>query len=294
MSDERNAPGAAMGNLPRGIGPADWPTWGALPAVRLSQALLLSIGGEPDDWPDYGLQEVGQSLLERRRVALSHLRAGHLVLLEHNEAEPMESVISLAEFGAWARVLGWELPSQFPSDPPNRFRLGELSYWLAIRQCGGSSFRDAVERAVLSENWRKELRDAVHRGELRVREPTTHSLIDTFYDDAVVLLDDLRPFLEARGLARLLSSVQQSVAVDASEASDAAKQAGVDSRAQETPDARRARLRARYDEVKATGVRDYAQRVAEEESITPARLRQILADTRERKPASPFDWRRKR
>ena len=161
--DECAAPGVLMGKLPRGIGPADWEKWGMLPAVRLSQALLLSIGGEPDDWPDYGVQEVGKSLLERRRIALSHVRAGQLPLLER-EAEPIESTVSLFNFATWALGLGWQLPSEFPIDIPSHFRFGSLPCWLAIRQHEGCSFRDILKREVTSTNWKKELRDAARRG----------------------------------------------------------------------------------------------------------------------------------
>lgn len=45
----------------------------------------------------------------------------------------------------------------------------------------------------------------------------------------------------------------------------------------ETSTQRRERLARRYREVKATGVNDYAQRVADEEKITTGRLRQILS-----------------
>lgn len=119
MSDERDAPGAAMGSLPRGIGPADWSIWGALPAVRLSQALLLSIGGEPDDWSE-NIQEVGQTLLARHRIALSHLRAGQLPLLERDNARPIESTVSLADFAAWAHGLGWKMPRQLSTATSER------------------------------------------------------------------------------------------------------------------------------------------------------------------------------
>lgn len=293
FSDEERAGQSflSMGKLPRGIGPADWEKWAMLPAVRLSQALLLSIGGEPDDWPDYGVQEVGQSLLERRRIALSHVRAGQLPLLER-ETEPIESTVSLADFATWARGLGWQLPSDFPSDVSRHFRFGSLARWLAIRQHEGSSFRDILEREVVSANWTKELRDAAHRGELRVREPTTHSLVDTPYADAIVLTAELRQFLAARSLSHLLEPAKRVEVGDAAETPDA--QAGVDASKEETPEVRRDRLRARFDEVKATGVRDYSKRVADEEGITPARLRQILKEKSPPQPASPFDFWRKR
>ncbi len=257
-----------------------------LPAVRLSQALLLSIGGEPDDWPECGIQEVGQLLLERRRIAISHLRAGNLPLLELYEAEPIESTVLLADFAAWARALAWQLPAKFPCSP-SAIRYADLPYWLATKQRAGHVFKDQLYRGMLRLNWEGDLRKAVQRGQLQVRTPATREPIDTPYDDAVVLVADLLPFLESRGLAHLLQPIERAEASSASETFDA--QAGIDAPEHETPEARRARVRARYDEVRATGVRDYAKRVADEEGITTARLRQILREKRERKLASPFD-----
>ena len=107
-----------------------------------------------------------------------------------------------------------------------------------------------------------------------------------------MLTAELRPFLEGRGLAHLLEAAKRAEVGDAAETPDA--QAGVDASEAESPEARRARLRARFDEVRATGVRDYAKRVADEEGITPARLRQILNSKPQPQPASPFDLWRKR
>lgn len=65
----------------------------------------------------------------------------------------------------------------------------------------------------------------------------------------------------------------------------------------ETPSQRRERLQGRHAEVKASGVKDYAKRVADEERITTARLRQILsgkADQPTPTAADPFGRARQR
>lgn len=216
MSDERDAPGAAMGSLPRGIGPADWSIWGALPAVRLSQALLLSIGGEPDDWSET-IQEVGQTLLERRRIALSHLRAGRLPLLERDDARPIESTISLAEFGNWARRLGWQLPSELPGAAPivnasdlteatrhiddndwqTPIRFGDLAHRIAKLKYPNDLTRYGFARLELES----ELAEAALRGELKVRNALTGGTLRDPHPGGEVFIDDLRPFLAERGMS---------------------------------------------------------------------------------------------
>lgn len=89
--------------------------------------------------------------------------------------------------------------------PAHEIRYGDLAEWLAARQYPGGDFRGTAERAVAADNWRRDLRRAVTRGELVVRAPNTHEPIDMPWDGAFVLTSELRPFLEARGLGHLLT-----------------------------------------------------------------------------------------
>ena len=108
--DQRD--GKSIGRLPRGIGHTQWGVWSAIPTAKLWQALLLSMDGEPRDWDKRG-QELGESFLERSEIAVLHVEAGTLPLLNRDRERPQESTVSLTAFVKWAQGLGWELPKGF-------------------------------------------------------------------------------------------------------------------------------------------------------------------------------------
>jgi len=108
--DQRD--GKSIGRLPKGIGHTQWGVWSAIRSARLWQALLLSMDGEPRDWDKRG-QELGEGFLERSEIAMLHIEAGTLPLLNRDRERPQESTVSLASFVKWAHGLGWELPNQF-------------------------------------------------------------------------------------------------------------------------------------------------------------------------------------
>lgn len=78
----------------------------------------------------------------------------------------------------------------------------------------------------------------------------------------------------------------------AEQESQQAKPEAIASESEETPDERRTRLIARREELKKQGVRNFNQKIAEEEGISPQRVKQLLGCNRKTPKAAkatPFD-----
>ncbi len=96
-------------------GPPDWDMWQSLPTAMLWEAVSLSLDIGPIAVEQVvQLPEHAPEYLKRLRIAESHLAAGTVLRLVSGALGTPGATVSLPEFGAWARSVGWELPAEFP------------------------------------------------------------------------------------------------------------------------------------------------------------------------------------
>ena len=103
----------------------DWSRWQAVREVTVGEAVLLSIGVDPDKLRK--AQEISKdrghrfvSLYQEEiddRVLLAGRGGNGLGLVQQDHVEPSRSVVNLRAFGAWATAQGWDLPPEFPIPP---------------------------------------------------------------------------------------------------------------------------------------------------------------------------------
>jgi hypothetical protein len=90
-----------------------------MPKAKVREAVLLSLGLEPRPaLTSVQYAEPGREFERRLTIAAAHVDSAGLL----RPLEPWEMLgsreavtVSLSEFGAWARAMGWTLPEQFPA-----------------------------------------------------------------------------------------------------------------------------------------------------------------------------------
>lgn len=90
-----------------------------MPKAKVREAVLLSLGLEPRSaLTSVQYAEPGREFERRLTIAAAHVDSAGLL----RPLEPWEMLgsreavtVSLSEFGAWARAMGWTLPEQFPA-----------------------------------------------------------------------------------------------------------------------------------------------------------------------------------
>lgn len=100
---------------------ADWELWAHMPKATVREAVLLSLGLEPRPpvltWTQYeaprSYAEPGREFERRLMLAAAHVDASGPLHPLGSMPSPEDATVSLPEFGAWARGLGWVLPEQF-------------------------------------------------------------------------------------------------------------------------------------------------------------------------------------
>lgn len=191
--------------------------------VFVIDAVEMLVQGTTDPQPVDRLTAAKRIAIERKRAASLNaaIRRGDLKVFEYVEGglppvlveagqAPLNPLIKLAALVEFARShLHLDLGGDTGATVlPSAIRYGDLSEWLAARQYQGDDFRAMAERAVAADNWKRDLMRAVNRGELVVRTPDTREPIDMPWDEGLVLTSELRPFLEGRGLGRVLAPVE--------------------------------------------------------------------------------------
>lgn len=125
---------------------------------------------------------------------------------------------------------------------------------------------------------------AVVRGELTVRNALTGGRVAHAYPGAVVLIDDLRPFLGALGMSVPDEGLVQS---PAPERIEPPKPSPGSTEVRWTVE-RIAEARAMRDELRAAGVRGYMKQTAVHFGVSVARLRDVLGRAEKSLKATPW------
>lgn len=116
--------------LPKRPAPAaNWDVWANMPKAKLWQAVALSLDSEPPDElgrsTGYGPafdRKLAESIFpdefsDRLKVAQGNVSMdGPLHPLQLGVLNDPNAPVNLAEFGAWAVLLGWTLPERFPRE----------------------------------------------------------------------------------------------------------------------------------------------------------------------------------
>jgi len=86
-----------------------WLMW---PGVPLDAAVVLTLGEDSEDFEEHDSQAF--NLL--KALAISHARAGNVCFVVEGDpkASPLDICVRLADFGAWAENMGYELRPEFP------------------------------------------------------------------------------------------------------------------------------------------------------------------------------------
>ena len=98
----------------------NWDFWRQMVTAPVWQAVALSLNTDPDQNPPTALDCFPTGFEMRLRIAENHLlRRQSLKAVNLGIGGPMYAIIDLAEFTAWAKGLGWELPENLPWHIPS-------------------------------------------------------------------------------------------------------------------------------------------------------------------------------
>lgn len=97
--------------------PPQWAHWKHQTTATLSEAAALLFDIDPGSLSVAFLPELPEGHSRVIDMALfGHPQNGLIVLRRFNQAQPDDSPVDLAKFGAWAQARGYALPPDFPRD----------------------------------------------------------------------------------------------------------------------------------------------------------------------------------
>lgn len=111
---------------------ADWELWGCRPTAKIWEACFLSLNANPESLDElekevmnakrntnYGIPKICKQIQMRIEIAVGNLpeNGGDLPVFRANEGGKY-AIVKIAEFGGWAKSIGWDLPESFPVTEP--------------------------------------------------------------------------------------------------------------------------------------------------------------------------------